>query len=106
MQAETQENKTAYPSMAPFEQHLMAEPNVEIALAPELFQKRKSSSTVTQRLAAFFCVKMLKKAHQSEDVEAIVISVKKPETRRQHIERVRYARNLKKECAGLVAGQA
>src|SRR5215469_18196445 len=34
-------------SMAPFEQHLMAEPNVEIALAPELFQKRKSSSTVT-----------------------------------------------------------
>ena len=28
------------------------------------------------------------------------------ETRRQHIERVRYARNLKKECAGLVAGQA
>jgi len=33
-----------------------------------------------------------------------VISVKKPETRRQHIER--YARSFRKECAGLVAGQA
>src|SRR5213592_3089351 len=33
-----------------------------------------------------------------------VVSAKKPETRRQHIKR--YARNLKKECAGLVAGQA
>src|SRR5256885_6157721 len=33
-----------------------------------------------------------------------VISVKKPETRRQHIERVRI--DLKKECVGLVARQA
>jgi uncharacterized protein YdeI (YjbR/CyaY-like superfamily) len=31
-----------------------------------------------------------------------VISVKKPETRRQHIER--YAPNSRKECAGIVAG--
>jgi len=48
--------------MAPFEQYLLAERNAEIALAPELFQKRKSSSIVTQRLAALFCVKMLEKA--------------------------------------------
>jgi hypothetical protein len=48
--------------MAPFEQYLLAERNAEIALAPELFQKRKSSSTVTRRLAAFFCIKMLEKA--------------------------------------------
>jgi len=41
LQAETQDNKTAYPSMAPFEQYLLAERNAEIALA-ELFQKRKS----------------------------------------------------------------
>jgi uncharacterized protein YdeI (YjbR/CyaY-like superfamily) len=32
-----------------------------------------------------------------------VISVKKPETRRQHIERD--GANLRKECVGLVAGQ-
>ena len=33
LQAKTQDNKTAYPSMAPFEQYLMAERNAEIALA-------------------------------------------------------------------------